>query len=247
MSEPSTLLLRLAGVTQGWNTRRTPTDPRAPHGTLAAEQLAPTHSGVVGLMACALGRPRGADMDDLIDLDIVVRTDQLGHARTEFRTTRRPNTLGRVRTVPEREHVLDDAIFLVGVSGDPALLADVAWALEHPRWALGLGKREFPPLLPLMLGIHADTPAETALRDHEWLAAHWYRPSQPRTARLNLHRPLRLPARYWHDYPRNSGTDEGYERYLDPVLVDNPAGTRGFDWLSALDTPAPAPTSPPLI
>ena len=222
MSE-ATLLLRLAAPTQAWNGRRTRWQRgfHASSSAVNAAQLAPTHSGVVGLMACALGRPRGTDMDDLAALDIVVRTDQLGEARREFRTAQRPNSSGKMMTVPEQEWVLDDAAFLVGVGGDPDLLTSVAWALGHPHWHCYLGKKEYPPTLPLTLGALVDGDADTAVRAHEWIASDWYRRRQPRTVSLTMRRPIRMPDRYWHD-------DKPTPRKLrlPRVLMDNPIGTR---------------------
>lgn len=246
MSE-STLLLRLAGVTQGWNGRRAKVaTPGQARGTLSPDELGPTHSGVVGMIGAALGRPRGPAAQELTDLDVMVRADQPGVARAEFRTTRRRTSTGQILVSPQHEHVLDDAIFLVGVSGDRQLLDDIGWALEHPRWALGLGKREFPPLLPLMLGVRVDTTAEAALREHDWLASEWYRPTQPRTCRLDLWRPLPLPHRYWHEYLPEPDEVRGRPRRLAPVLVDNPGGTTSIDWLGALvGKPAPTPTPAP--
>ncbi len=66
----STLLLRLAGPLQAWgtesrfNTRQT--------GPL------PSKSGVIGLLAAALGLSRDADLSALRELRFGVRTDQSG-------------------------------------------------------------------------------------------------------------------------------------------------------------------------
>ena len=61
------LLLRLAGPMQGWDVRQQPFIPGSRQRDIAAsrEDLMPTHSGVTGLLAAALGRERGQDMSDL--------------------------------------------------------------------------------------------------------------------------------------------------------------------------------------
>ena len=37
-----------------------------------------------------------------------------------------------------------------------------------------LGRREYPPTEPILLGV-TDAPVAEAVRDHPWLAAAWYR------------------------------------------------------------------------
>lgn len=167
----ATLLLRLAGPTQAWDSRRATVTP--PHYRLyGPEYLTPTVTGIAGLLACALGRERGMDMSDLLSLRMVVRVDQPGSPRTEFRTTRRLSSTGDVLVQPMVESVLDDAVFLAGVSGDRDLVEAAAAAVEQPRWPLYLGKREYPPTLPLGLGV-LEHDAEAAVRAHPWIAANW--------------------------------------------------------------------------
>lgn len=59
----SALLLRLAGPTQAWDSRRRASaayDGR--HGSqVGPVGLMPTYSAIVGLLGAALGRPRGSD------------------------------------------------------------------------------------------------------------------------------------------------------------------------------------------
>ena len=74
----STLLLRLAGPLQAWGydskfeTRRTGREP--------------TKSGVIGLIAAALGRKRGDSLDDLKCLHFGVRVDKEGELLHDYRT-----------------------------------------------------------------------------------------------------------------------------------------------------------------
>lgn len=222
----STLLLRLAGVTQGWDVRAcniTPAPGAAastPHGP---DDLIPTATGIAGLLASALGRPRG-QWTDLTELPMRVRVDQAGTARAEFRTRRRRTTAGKVITQPTVETVLDDAVFVAGVSGHREQLERIGEALSAPRWPLFLGRREFPPTGPLLLGI-TDTPSETALREHPWVAAQWWRQQLPPEALLRLVRVR----------PTGRGDPAAVEE-LAPVTVPNPQGS-GIDWLSVLEAP----------
>lgn len=219
----ATLLLRLAGPTHCWRAYTTRYGVKAT-GRLSAEHLIPTRSAVFGLLAGAQGRTRGADMSDLHALDMGVRTDQRGRPRAEFKTSRRRKA-GQWETVVKRETVLDDAAFLVGVSGDRGLLDDLEAALAAPVWAPSLGQRAYPVTLPLELGV-VDEGLETALRQRPWLAADWYRRRQPQTVSLPLVRSR------WAGPAAGDDTIE-----LDQVLVDNPTGWPEPDWLAALSRP----------
>lgn len=72
------LLLKLAGPLQSWGSGSRFTE----RGT----QHEPTKSGVVGLLAAALGRRRTDPVDDLAALDFAVRIDQPGLLESDFQT-----------------------------------------------------------------------------------------------------------------------------------------------------------------
>lgn len=219
-----TLLLRLAGPTQAWDVHKRRVSPERGHPVTtrySRADLIPTYSGISGMMAAALGRRRGADMSDLLRLDIVLRVDQPGRARTEFRLTQRRNSTGRAVPQPMAETVLDDAIFLAGVDGDAGLLERISDALDRPQYPLSLGQRAYPITLPLRL-TPSPAPAEDAVRFHPWLAAPWYAHEQPTTVSLSI---LRLQ-------PRERHHDAAV--YLAPVTIPNlqslPAATEDLWW-----------------
>ncbi|WP_280396331.1 type I-E CRISPR-associated protein Cas5/CasD [Nocardia brasiliensis] len=157
------LVLRLAGPLQSWgaqsrhNRRDTATEP--------------TKSGVVGLLAAALGRERGADIADLAALRVGVRTDEPGillrdfHTVSDFRgrpllaaavNSRGAQKNSMVAGVPKHHHVtrrfyLQDAVFVVALGGSPRLLDTLWHAVRRPAYPLALGRRSCPPTLPLVL------------------------------------------------------------------------------------------------
>lgn len=189
-----TLLLRLAGPMQSWDSRRRLVTPERGKSVtfLASREYvdgAPTHTGIVGFLGCALGRERGSDMSDLNALDVVVRVDQPGRAHVEFRTKQDPR-----RKWPEcfAEQVVHDAVFLVAVAGDAGLVEAAAAALLSPRWPLYLGKREYPPTPPIVLGV-VDGGAEAAVREHPWIASQWWRERRAGSADLLVVRRLPIP------------------------------------------------------
>ena len=145
-----TLLLRLAAPLQSWGedskfeTRRTRREP--------------TKSGVIGLLAAALGRGRDEPLDDLRGLRFAVRVDQEGELLRDFHTARNEKTA----YITER-YYLADAVFLAGFeSGDEEFLRKLDAALRAPAFPLFLGRRSCPPTPPLSLGVTSE-PLEKAL------------------------------------------------------------------------------------
>lgn len=139
----ATLLLRLAAPLQSWGsdskfeTRKTDREP--------------TKSGVLGLLAAALGLRRD-DTEGLARLNglrFAVRADQEGSLLVDFHTAKSRDT-----SYVTYRHYLQDAVFLAGLeSEDEALLRELEAALRHPVYPLYLGRRSCPPTLPLCLGI----------------------------------------------------------------------------------------------
>ncbi len=132
----SALLLRLAGPTQAWDSRRRASQYDSRHGShVGPTGLMPTYSAIIGLLGAALGRPRGADPGVLATLDVLVRVDQPGRVRGDFHTTRRQAPAGVV-VQGVVETVLDDAAFLVGIGAPTDVLDELDAALpagQTPR------------------------------------------------------------------------------------------------------------------
>jgi CRISPR system Cascade subunit CasD len=165
-------LLQLGAPLQSWGEHSAFTD----RDTVAY----PTRSGLIGMIASALGISRAeADSNipsggalsfaDLRHLRFTVRIDRPGVRLTDFHTVgggypqhRTVPTAGGGRrkadsaTIVSRRHYLSDAVFTVAVTGpDPALLTRCAAALAAPHWPLHLGRRSCPPggLLVLRTGL----------------------------------------------------------------------------------------------
>ena len=144
------LLLRLAGPLQSWGVKS--------RFTVRATELAPTKSGIIGMLAAAVGRRRTDPIEDLLSLRFGVRKDQPGRVIRDFHTAR---TLDGKTSMPLSErYYLADAVFLAGIEGDTALLEGLDEALRHPFFPLSLGLREAGLL--------------DALRAEPWLAAQWF-------------------------------------------------------------------------
>jgi len=165
----STILLRLHAPLQSWG-------HHANSNRVQATQTWPTKSGVLGLVANALGRSYDADISDLVGLTFGVRLDQRGSVMFDYIAMRNPAcSNGKVKTSHELwRWLLADAVFLAGLSGERNLLEQIEAALRNPARALYLGKRSCPPTPPLCLGI-VDTDLVHALQEYPWLG----RPEHP--------------------------------------------------------------------
>ncbi|WP_304683672.1 type I-E CRISPR-associated protein Cas5/CasD [Ileibacterium valens] len=151
-----TLLLRLAGPMQSWGSDS--------HFEIRKTDQYPTKSGVIGMLAAALGRSRDADISDLKKLDFGVRVDQPGETITDFHTARKDSKTSYIT----RRSYLSDAVFVVGISSDDrSLIEKIEYALNHPAYPLFLGRRSCPPVQPLTLGVKDDG-LKAALLKEPW-------------------------------------------------------------------------------
>lgn len=142
------VLLALAGPLQSWGN-----DSRF---TVRSTGSEPTKSGVLGLVASALGRDRDADLTDLSALTFAVRTEQPGVLVEDFQVSL---SMDKSQAMPlSRRYYLADARFTAALSGNDALVQEIADALVRPVYPLFLGRRSCPPARPVaMRGIHDGT------------------------------------------------------------------------------------------
>lgn len=171
------LLLKLAGPLQSWGSASRFTD----RGT----QHEPTKSGVVGLLAAALGRRRTASVDDLASLRFGVRIDQPGTLEDDFQTEHKrkwDKSLNRWvsdRALPlTHRHYLADAVFVAAFEGDDELLERCAVALDAPAFPLFLGRRSCPPACRVLLELSESATLLEALKGHPWEASERYKNSR---------------------------------------------------------------------
>lgn len=169
-----TLLLRLVGPMQSWGTTS-----RFDQRDTGKE---PSKSGVIGLLAAALGidRENWPDLAPLTHLAMGVRHDLPGVPRRDYQTAgcAKGDTIIRADGSPSKDGVvsnrfyLADAAFFVGLEGnDRALLEKVHAALRNPAWPLSLGRKSYVPSEPIWIedGVQ-DAPLPEALAQWPWLA-----------------------------------------------------------------------------
>lgn len=158
----ATLLLRLAGPLQAWGAESKFEQRR----TLGY----PTKSGVIGMLAAALGLSRDESPEKLNALRFGIRIDREGEYLRDYHTAH--GRADKEAYITER-YYLADAVFLVGLeSDDTAWLKEIEYAFRHPVYPLYLGRRACPPTMPLICGIR-NTGLLTALQEEPWLLAEW--------------------------------------------------------------------------
>lgn len=222
------LLLRLAGPMQAWGVKS--------RFTVRATELAPTKSGVIGMLASAVGRRRTDPIEDLLRLRFGVRKDQPGTVIRDFHTAR---SLDGKDSMPLSErYYLTDAVFLAGIEGDDALLQGLDEAVKHPVFPLYLGRRSCPPTQPVSLGLR-DASLYGALKEEPWLASPWFR---------RRHRHSAFNAELLLD--RDAVPDDAHTGALRgsrdvPLSFDPRRREYGFRQVERLEVPVTAPADEP--
>jgi CRISPR system Cascade subunit CasD len=171
----ATILLRLVGPMQSWGTTS-----RFDQRDTGKE---PSKSGVLGLIAAALGidRENWTDLEPLTHLAMGVRHDRPGVPKRDYQTAgcAREDTIikadgsqAKDGVVSERFY-LADAAFLVGMEGpDQACLHRIHDALLNPVWPLALGRRSYVPSEPIwMPDAVQEFPLRTVMPAWPWIVS----------------------------------------------------------------------------
>lgn len=172
----ATLMLELSAPLQSWGaeSRFVRRDTR----------MMPTKSGVIGLLAAALGRRRTDPIEDLVALRFGVRQDQQGSLVRDFQTAIDRHSGPKPKSMPlSNRFYVSDAKYLAAFEADRSLLEGLAEAISSPVFPLFLGRRACPPAGRVVLGIKEES-LETVLDTAPWLASGWYRKKQPRDVSL---------------------------------------------------------------
>ena len=167
-----TLLLRLSAPMQAWGDES--------NFEYRRTRREPTKSGVIGMVASAMGRKRSEDLSDLHSFRFGVRADREGEdtSRYDFQISRvAKKKNGKYVQLKNGEYEIEekstsltyryylyDAAFLVGLEGNDDLVEHAERALQSPAWPLFLGRRSCPPAGQVVLGIR-DFPLEKALKE----------------------------------------------------------------------------------
>lgn len=170
-----TLLLRLVGPMQSWGTTS-----RFDQRDTGKE---PSKSGVVGLLAAALGidREEWPDLEPLTRLTMGVRHDRPGVPKRDYQTAgcaaadtiiKADGKQAKDGGVVSQRFYLADACFLVGLEGkEVTLLKKIHAALQNPFWTLALGRKSYVPseLVWMEDGLQ-DAPLMEVMARWPWIA-----------------------------------------------------------------------------
>lgn len=160
----NTLLLRLSAPLQSWGVN-SKFDKRLTSDV-------PSKSGIIGLLACALGIRRDQSLEIFNDIKYGVRIDQKGELGVDYQIARDDTNKNKIKTWVTTRYYLMDAIFLVAIEAPLDVLTTFDNALKTPMFPLFLGRRSCPPAGQLSLGIKEKSMQET-LRQEPWLATEW--------------------------------------------------------------------------
>ena len=181
-----TLLLRLTAPLQAWGDES--------KYDIRGTRNEPTKSGVIGMIAAALGYRRDSEKigELATKLRMGIRVDQQGTIVRDFQTARAPK-YGSGRSLRYKmdgslimedapyvtfRYYLCDACFLVGMEcNDMDYLHTIEEALKTPIFHLYLGRKSCPPALPVVLGVENNS-LENVLRETGWMASTWYKNRQ---------------------------------------------------------------------
>ena len=155
----SVLALRLAGPLQSWGS--------SSRFARRATEPAPTKSGILGLLAAAQGRRRSDEIEDLLDLELAVRTEQQGVLLRDFHTAHH-RVKGTAMPLTDRFY-WSDAVFTAHIGGPRPVLVGLAEALRDPAYPLYLGRRSCVPEGRMVLGIEEHEVRES-VRHLDWQA-----------------------------------------------------------------------------
>jgi len=172
----ATLLLRLVGPMQSWGTTS--------RFTQRDTGKEPSKSGVIGLLAAALGidREKGRELEPLTRLAMGVRHDRPGVPKRDYQTAgcanndtiiRADGTQAKDGGVVSERFYLADAAFLVGLEGENRpLLEKIHAALRNPVWFLALGRKSYTPSVSIWIenGLQ-DRPLREVLASWPWIGA----------------------------------------------------------------------------
>lgn len=151
----ATVLLTLRGPLQSWSVSAT-------GGAVRDTERYPTKSGVLGIVAAAMGRDRGSDLSDLAGLDFGVRVDHLGVLHRDYHTylphePKDPTSTQPVRYAPAANHQIGsryyraDAAYIAGLSGPSETVEEIVAALLNPVYGAFLGRRNAVPSRPVLV------------------------------------------------------------------------------------------------
>jgi len=161
-----TLLLIITGPMQSWGYQS--------RFDIRDSSPEPTRSGIIGLICCAMGIPRGDVKErQFYSIHLGIRVDAPGVMRADYQTVMGILTANNKTNVNAQtwRYYLEDARFLVGIEHDSVeLLKNIEERMNHPEWPIYLGRKSYVPSLPLTIpgGSIRNRALLQALKEEPW-------------------------------------------------------------------------------
>ncbi len=152
----ATLLLRLAAPLQAWGS--------SSKFNIRNTEREPTKSGVIGMIAAAMGIKRCDDtgLERLSKLRFGVRVCREGKLIKDFHMVRQMKNGKLDDSHLTERYYLSDAVFIAALeTDDTELLQEIEKAVKNPVYPMFLGKRSCPPTLPVFLRIEESELVDT--------------------------------------------------------------------------------------
>lgn len=177
----TTLLLKLAGPLQSYGTDS--------HFETRQTGRYPSKSAVIGMISASMGLKRHQDKEiqALNQLDFAVRVDQPGKILRDFHTAHALKKDGKVnRTYVTNRYYLEDAVFVVALSGSESLMQEVSRAIKSPYFQPFMGRRALPLTSDFFIEEVEEKPI-LALTNLVWQAAKWYQKKNANLSKLDIY------------------------------------------------------------
>lgn len=176
-----TLLLKLSGPMQSWGT--------SSHFNTRHTDLYPSKSAIVGMISAGLGyrRDETEKIKDFNNVKFAVRVDQVGVLFKDYHIVRKYKLNGEFDTtyVTDR-YYLQDAIFIVALSGDDETIYKIEMGLKNPYFQLYMGRRSLPVLADLILDVNENSIIEN-FKELSWQASKWYKRTNKNIEKLYIY------------------------------------------------------------
>ena len=164
-----TILLKLSGPLQSYGTFS--------YFQTRYTDYYPSKSAVLGLLAACLGYRRDEEekLRELSTLKFAVRIDQQGGLLKDYHIAITDKEIVETpQTYVTNRYYLEDALFVVALSGIDELIDTLIKAIKSPYFQPFMGRRSLPVPVDFFLGVSAEDFLDS-LRNLPWQAAHWYK------------------------------------------------------------------------
>ena len=179
MSKLKSILLKFQGPLQSWGTSSN-------FETRHTDDY-PSKSGVLGMLAAALGYRRHEDekINGLREINFATRVDQAGILLRDYQIAKKYKKDGRLeRNYVTNRYYLSDAIFLVVLSHEDNDFIDKIYeALKRPYFQNFLGRRSCPVNYDFIMGCFEEDPLKL-LKKTKWQANKFYRQNKDNNLKI---------------------------------------------------------------